>query len=225
MLSFKKVNLIMQKQKSLIFFNELKNKFSKEEIKEIREKFDKYFKELGREYILKNEEKKVKKYCRKQEKNKQNFKELEENLNRMKKNRNLDNDDPDYEGIRSIENLFGEDNEEDYYKPIKTKDAFNNNYIEYESRGDKEKHLSPKEYLNMIKPYLRDMINSYKTPIKLKTPSGEIIDDATFGEWKIQLTMRINFISFLDIGEIRTMDSKSKNVEVLMGSETDYIIK
>ena len=46
------------------FFNELKNKFSKEEIKEIREKFDKYFEELGREYILKNEEKKVKKYCK-----------------------------------------------------------------------------------------------------------------------------------------------------------------
>ena len=63
MLSFKKVNLIMQKQKRN-FFNELKNKFSKEEIKEIREKFDKYFKELGREYILKNEEKKVKKYCK-----------------------------------------------------------------------------------------------------------------------------------------------------------------
>ena len=27
-----------------------------------------------------------------------------------------------------------------YYKPIKTKGAFNNNYIEYESRGDKEKN-------------------------------------------------------------------------------------
>ena len=37
--------------------------------------------------------------------------------------------------------------------------------------------------------------------------------------------MRINFISFLDIGEVRTMDSKSRNVEMLMGSETDYIIK
>ena len=35
-----------------------------------------------------------------------------------------------------IENLFGEFNNEDYYEPIKTKDAFNNNYIEYESRGD-----------------------------------------------------------------------------------------
>ena len=140
------------------------------------EKFDKYFKELGRENIFKNEEKKVKKYCKKQGKNKRNFKELEENLNRIKKDRDLDNDDPYYEGIRSIENLFSEDNEEDYYKSIKAKDAFNNNYIEYESRGDKDKHLSPKEYLNMIKPYLRDRINSYKTPIKLKTSSGEIID-------------------------------------------------
>ena len=45
-----------------------------------------------------------------------------------------DNDDPDYKGIRQIENLFDEINE-DCYKPIKTKCAFNNNYIEYESRG------------------------------------------------------------------------------------------
>ena len=29
----------------------------------------------------------------------------------------------------------------DYYKPIRTKDAFNNNYVEYESRGDKDKNL------------------------------------------------------------------------------------
>ena len=30
--------------------------------------------------------------------------------------------------------------------------------------------------------------------------------------------MQINFISSLDTGEIRTMDSKSKNEESLMGS-------
>ena len=46
-----------------------------------------------------------------------------------------------------------------------------------------------------------------------------------FGEWKIQLTMQINFISSLDTGEIRTMDSKSDNVEITMGNETDDIIK
>ena len=52
------------------------------------------------------------------------------------------NDDAEYKGIRDIENLFGEFNDED--KPIKTKDAFNNNYIEYESRRDKNKNLSLK---------------------------------------------------------------------------------
>ena len=58
-----------------------------------------------------------------------------------------DHDDLDYEGIRDIENLFDEINE-DYYKPVKTKIAFNDNYIEYESRGEKDKNLSPKEYLS-----------------------------------------------------------------------------
>ena len=37
--------------------------------------------------------------------------------------------------------------------------------------------------------------------------------------------MQINFISSLDPGEIRTMDSKSDNVEITMGNETDDIIK
>ena len=37
--------------------------------------------------------------------------------------------------------------------------------------------------------------------------------------------MWINFISSLDPGEMRTMDSKSKNVEILMGDKTDDIIE
>ena len=72
----------------------------------------------------------------------------------------------------------------------------------------------------MIIPYLRDMINSHKEPLKFKNPIGKII-----GEWKIQLTKQINFISYLDIVEISTMDSKSKNLKILMGSETDDIIE
>ena len=47
---------------------------------------------------------------------------------------------------------------------MRTKTAFNGNYIEYESKGDKDKHSSPKEYLDMIKPYLNDKINDHKTP-------------------------------------------------------------
>ena len=34
--------------------------------------------------------------------------------------------------------------DENYYKPIKTKSAFNGNYIKYESKGVKDKNLSPK---------------------------------------------------------------------------------
>ena len=72
----------------------------------------------------------------------------------------------------------------------------------------------------MIRPFLRDMINNHREPLKFKNPTGKII-----GEWKIQLTMQINFISSLYTVEISTMDSKSKNLELLMGSETDDIIK
>ena len=52
----------------------------------------------------------------------------------------------------------------DYYKPTKIKSAFNGNYLEYESKGDKDKNLSPEEYLDMIRPYLSDIINDHKTP-------------------------------------------------------------
>ena len=75
----------------------------------------------------------------------------------------------------------------------------------------------------MIMPYLRDMINNHKAPIK--DSNGIIIEDDLFGEWKIQLTMQINFISSLDPREIRTMDSKSDNVEITMGNEANDIIK
>ena len=40
--------------------------------------------------------------------------------------------------------------------------AFDDNYIKYESRGDKYNNLSLEEYLNIIRPYLRDMIDNHK---------------------------------------------------------------
>ena len=45
------------------------------------------------------------------------------------------------------------------------------------------------------------------------------------GEWKIQLTMRINFISLKGSKETRTMYTKTRNIEILMGNGTDDIIK
>ena len=68
------------------------------------------------------------------------LKKIKKSLESLKKYH--DKDDQDYQGIRFIENLFNKI-DEDYYKPVKTKEPFNNNYIEYESRGDKDKKLSP----------------------------------------------------------------------------------
>ena len=87
--------------------------------------------------------------------------------------------------------------DEDYYRPITTKNTVNGNYVEYESKGDKDKIFSPKEYLDMIRPYLSDMINNHKTPKNLRVhSSNEVIDYETqFGEWKIQLKCQL--ISFL----------------------------
>ena len=34
--------------------------------------------------------------------------------------------------------------------------------MEHESRGDKDNNLSLEQYLNIIRPYLRDMIDNHK---------------------------------------------------------------
>ena len=108
----------------------------------------------------------------------ENLFELEKSLSRIKKD--YDYDDAEYEGIRDVINSFNQSIDEDYYKPIKTKSAFNGNYIEYESNEDKDKNLSQKKYLNMIKPYLSDIINDHKIPKNLKVhSSNEVFDYKT----------------------------------------------
>ena len=76
---------------------------------------------------------------------------------------------------------------------------WNNNYIEYESNGDRNKNLSVKENSNEIKPCLRDII----------------IDLPKSGTWKVQLTTVINFISSKDVSEEDVMHSKSDNTEFI----------
>ena len=104
--------------------------------------------------------------------------------------------------------MFNELNEEDYYEPKEVKSAFDGNYILYESRGDKDAKLALYEYFDKIKPYLKDMINDYKSK----------------GEWKIQITMRIIFISFIDKNETQVMHTKSDNVEIMNGTDTSDAI-
>ena len=74
--------------------------------------------------------------------------------------------------------------------------AFNNNYIQYKSMGGKDKSLSIKEYIDVIRPYLSDVTNNHKTQGIWKILSGNTTKEhKTQGEWKIQLKMTINFIS------------------------------
>ena len=62
-------------------------------------------------------------------------------------------------------------------------------------------------------PYLRDIINGHKA---IRNESKE---------WKIQITMHVNFISSKDTGETRIIYVQSDNEEIRLGNETDDIIK
>ena len=128
-------------------FSELRHRFSESKINEFRKGF----------YNIKNQKNLSAPEIKKTEKN---LVELEKSLYNLKKYH--DYDDIKYYGTRDIGNLFGEV-DEDYYKPIRTKSAFNGYYIEYESKGDKDKNLSPEEYLDMVRPCLSDIINDHKT--------------------------------------------------------------
>ena len=94
------------------------------------------------------------------------------------------------------------------YKLTIVKSGYDNNYIEYRSEGDKL--LTVEEYLALIEPYLRELINDCKSK----------------GEWEIQLTTQITFISLRPgSDETRVMHTRSVNEEFTNGSDTDEIIK
>ena len=121
-------------------------------------------------------------------------------------------DDDEYRKIESVRRLFKEF-DRDCYKPIRTDDDFGgrrNNYIEYTSRGDRYENLSPERYLDMIRPYLRDLINHHKPTTKLNNDERR--------KWEIQLVMQNNFISTKDFKETRIIYSACKPAEVFMGS-------
>ena len=84
------------------------------------------------------------------------------------------------------------------------------------------KNVSPEEYFDMIRPCLSDMVNNHKTLQNLRVHSS---NETQFGEWKVQLTMSVNFISSKDSDETRNMHTKSDNIEIIIGSETNDIIE
>ena len=76
-----------------------------------------------------------------------------------------------------------------YYKIVGVSNFWGNNFIEHKNKGDRNKTLSVTEYLNKIRPYLKDKTNNLK---KSDT-------------WKIQLAIAINFISSKDNDEEHVM--------------------
>ena len=77
----------------------------------------------------------------------------------------------------------------------------------YESK-DEDNKLALFEYFDIIRPYLKDMIVKHKAR----------------GEWKIQLIMRIIFVSSIDANEVHIMHTKSDNIKIMNGIETNDAI-
>ena len=111
--------------------------------------------------------------------------------------------------LRDIKNLFEHKEEKNYYKSVIVNIFWSNNYIEYESDGDRNETLSVEEYLNKTSPYLKDIINNVK---KSDT-------------WKIQLTIANDCISSIDNDEEHAMHSESDNIEIMINDEADEVIK
>ena len=111
----------------------------------------------------------------------------------------------------------------DYCKPIRTHGGFagrRNNYIEYISKRERYENLSPKEYLNMIRPYLRALLNEHKPIDELNDESHD--DDTDCAECKIQLTRQNHCISTKSVKEPHAIYRKSEASEIFMGSDTNY---
>ena len=87
---------------------------------------------------------------------------------------------------------------------------FLDNFILCDSRDDKNKTISAKEYLNKIRPHSKDIRNELKR--KCYT-------------WEIQSMRAINFMSSkYNDGEC-IMNSRSENIELLINYEEDEVIE
>ena len=130
------------------------------------------------------------------------FNEIINNLNEiheylLNKEASIDNNAP-YE----LDNLF---EHYEYYKPILTRSSFEGNYVKYTSSGDFTSSIGM--YFEKINLYLSNLIYYYM----LK------------GEWKIQLSMEVSFISPIN-EETDIMHSKSDNVEIMRGRSTNDVL-
>ena len=119
--------------------------------------------------------------------------------NKLDKKINNNTNDDFIENIRDLFSILD-------YEPVLIKSGFEGNYLEYMSNGNNS--LSFNEYLELIKPYLYDLINVYKAK----------------GEWKLQLSAEIYFVSQKPgSNEMRIMYTRSTPEEIIIGCETEEV--
>ena len=142
----------MKEAKKLV--NKRRSILSRKEMNEIIKKLHKkeavynFLKEKEQKGGLTNRENRVLKNIYKYLKNFKN------NLEKLQKYQ--------YNITYGLDCLFNELNEEDYYKPTEVKSAFDGSFLLYESKGDKDNKLAIYEYFDIIRPYLKDMIDDHK---------------------------------------------------------------
>ena len=177
----KRIETIREKLK------ELHHKLSKSDLKKIKKHL----------YNIEN-----KKELLESEITKECFDELDKKI--LEFDEYYNDDDFEFIGVENVQDLF----KILIYKPAIVKSGYNNNYIEYRCEGNEI--LAFEEYLALIEPYLRELINDHKNK----------------GEWKIQLMAQINFISLRPgSDETCVVHTRSVNEEFMNGSDTDEIIK
>ena len=158
------INVIKEVRK---LFNERRTILSCKEINEIRKKLRRkeavynFLKKKEQKVSLTNIEKRVLKNIDRY------FKNFEKYLEKLQKYQ--------YNITYCLDYLFNELDDGDYYETREVKSAFDGSYMLYESSREKDSKLAIYEYFDIIRSYLRDMIDNHKAR----------------GEWKIQLTMRI----------------------------------
>ena len=193
----KNINAIKEVRK---LFNDVRNNLFKEETTRIRKELYKkeavctFLKGKEQEGTITNKQKNVLKNIDRY------FKKLNSDLRKLQKYQDNFTYGLDY--------LFNEVNEKDYYEPKEIKSAFDHSYTLYESRGEKDNMLAIYEYFDKVKPYLKDMIDDYRSK----------------GEWKIQLIMRVIFVSFIDKNETQVLHTKSDNLKIIKGTDTNEAI-
>ena len=109
--------------------------------------------------------------------------------------------------LRDIENLIEcKKEEENYY--FKSSNFWSNNYIKCKGNRDRNKSLLVEEYINKIRPYLKDITNNLKHS----------------DTWRIELTRANIFISSIDNGEEPVMHSKYHNIKIMINGKADEVI-